>query len=461
MKMRFGKGVAFALAFVLVASSVAFAPKTNAAAKVSLAKKATVTVGKAKVLKITAKGYKIKKVKSVSEGQNVKIKTSKKSVTITAKKGTEGLSDNVATIVTAKKGKKTKTFKFFTAITIKGNANQKVSEKHIKTVDDLKAITGKSGVKYILDNDIDMTGWTEPIKYMYDSVDGNGYALKNLSVPFIAKLYGGTVTRLTFDVNMTTVYSLEDEKYVAPIGYIGPGQADQIATVKDCRTTGSINIVDVESEDVTVYVGGLVGRNPNNYGLVDSCVNKAAITVKGDLRAAVGGIIGEAAGLTDKVIVNKCLNTGDIDAEVKSYMGVGVGGIVGYGGDFSIAKDCLNKGSVYGKITGGKTYGAGGIMGAGDFCLVNCVSLGKCSYGVYGGQLDEDTIKSWAATKVMYKNVYCSSESENEFNWRKNAVEVEGVHKVSDITDVNSFAGLDFDYVWIMTPYGPDLRNIS
>jgi hypothetical protein len=440
----------------------AAAPNAAVAAKISVPEKITVEVGKPAKLKITAKGYKVKKVACVSEAFNVDVKPAKKAVTITAHKGTEGQSDFLVTTVKAKKGKNTKEFTFYTDVHIKGDAAE--TEKHISSLEELKVIdAGSASTKYVLDSDIDMAGWTEPLRNVNCSIDGAGHTLRNLSVPFVGKVWGGTIENLTFELNMTSVYSYsEDDKYAAPVGYLGPGTKDEGATVKNCKSTGSIKIEgSVETGYKSAYIGGLVGDNPNNYGLVANCVNEADLYVHGDFKAAVGGIIGYADGRTGEVSVQECANYGTVDAEVDNYMDVGIGGIVGYGGSFAIAKDCLNAGTVTGIAKGGsKKDQAGGILGCGDYCLENCVSSGKASFGVYGGVIDKDILDSWASSAVMFKNVYYSATIDQGFNWSGNPVEVSGVSEVSSMTDQASFPGLDFGNVWKMGQYGPELKNL-
>ncbi len=119
--------VAIMMAVLMITSAIVVETKAEAAAKLSVPKKVTVKEGVAKTIKITAKGYTVKKVSCVSEAMNVKIKTTKKAITVTAKKGTAGRSDYIVTTIKAKKGKKTKTFTFGTNITISGTAKPQIT----------------------------------------------------------------------------------------------------------------------------------------------------------------------------------------------------------------------------------------------------------------------------------------------------------------------------------------------
>ena len=374
-----------------------------------------------------------------------------------------------------KNGKKNVWGKYSKAVKVTlGAADKKdddsASVKYISTLNDLKNIEARnSGVKYVLKNDIDMAGWKEPIAYMYCSLDGAGHTLKNLSVPLAGKLFGGTIENVNFEICISTVYELEDYKYVAPIGYIGPGNNSEIGTVRNCRTTGSIKLSGGNGYDSSdymsaIFVGGLVGENPNSYGLIEKCVNEADITVKDFANAAIGGIAGVVGGRTRNVVLSECVNLGNIDTDTEKHAMsyCGVGGIAGYGTSSSVIKDCLNLGSVHGtgKDSAGGKINGGGIIGSGDQRLENCVNLGAADFGVFGYRVDKWIVDDWASSEAL-KNVYCGSATENEFCWDGSPLEVAGVKKVSDVTSESSFAGLDFKKVWKMTDNGPMLRNIT
>ncbi len=455
------KAITIALSAALAVSGLVSSPESEAAAKLSITGKVTVTVGKAKKLSITAKGYTVKKVTCISEAKNVSIKTSKKAVTITAKKGTAGQGDYLVTTIKAKKGKKTKNYKFYTSVTIQGAS----TTEYISTVDQLKKIdTKNSKAKYILKNDIDMSGWTKPFESMYCSIDGAGYTLKNLSVPLVGKLYGGTIENLTFDLAMGSVYEQWGDKYVAPICYIGPGNNNETATIRKCGSTGAINLTNTSGYDQSsdmnpIYVAGLVGTNPNNYGQIEYCYNLAYIKTAGYPKVAVGGIIGNVAGKTGVAVIRECKNSGGIsvDNSGDAGMGCGVGGIAGYATSSAMTKDCLNTNNVNAT---NKDRSGGGLTGFGDQRLENCINLAAADYGVVGGKVDEYIIKSWNYSAQMFKNVYFSSLNEYGFNWEGSPVEVSGVKSVSDMTDQSVFVGFDFTKIWKMTPAGPDLINI-
>ena len=438
-------------------------------------KSAVITIGKTK----GAEGYKIV-VKKPGSKKFVKLATVKKDGTAertyTAKKLTEG-EYQFKVRAYAKSGKKTVNGKYSKVITVTvgkdstgkddKTAQDDEAVKYISTQKELAAIdAGNTKAKYVLKNDIDMTGWT-PLEKICCTVDGAGYTLKNLSVPFVARLEGGTIENFIFDVKMTTIYEgYADYKLVAPIAFLCGGNNLEIGTVRNCKTIGSIEIsgkkgYTFDYEDRSeVDIGGIVAKNPNNLGYIERCVNEASITVKDIPRAYVGGIAGEAGGGTVREVLVQCKNAGNISGE-NLYVS-GIGGICGAHNGLMTIKDCLNTGSV--KNTGyGEEYprGGGGISGSINSPIMeNCVSLGASDYAIAGLKIREQVITNWSYSSAHLSNVYYASSIGDGFFWEGNPVEVEGTKAVSDITDQSAFAGLDFDNVWKMGENGPELRNI-
>ncbi len=394
--------------------------------------------------------------------------------TYTAKKLTEG-DYQFKVRAYLKNGKKTVWGKYskVTKVTVKAaektedTGKDDGSVKYIFTQKELAAIEAKNkDAKYVLKNDIDMTGWT-PLEIVYCSIDGAGHTLKNLTVPFIAQLAGGTVENFIFDVKMTTIYEgYADYKLVAPIAFLCGGNNLEVGTVKNCKTTGSIETsgkkgYTFDYEDRSeVDVGGIVAKNPNNLGYIERCVNEASITVKDIPRAYIGGIAGEAGGGTVRDVLVQCKNAGNISGE-NLYVS-GIGGICGAHNGLMIIKDCLNTGSV--KNTGyGEEYprGGGGISGSINSPIMeNCVSLGASDYAIAGYRISAQVITNWSYSSAHLANVYYAASIGDGFFWEGNPVEVEGTKAVSDITDKSAFAGPDFTAVWKMGENGPELRNI-
>ena len=219
-KTIFTKAVTVILSLLLILSlfPVSRAEEASAATKAGKptvtvkanddGKSATITIAKTK----NAEGYKIMVLKPGAK-KYVKLATVKKDGsaerTYTAKKLAAGEYKFKIRAYT-KSGKKTVWGKYSKVVSVTvgaGTTNDTAAAaRYISTLDELKKIDARnSEIKYVLKNDIDMTGWKEPIAYMFCSIDGAGHTLKNLSVPLAGKVYGGKIENLTFDLKITTV----------------------------------------------------------------------------------------------------------------------------------------------------------------------------------------------------------------------------------------------------------------
>ena len=220
--------------------------------------------------------------------------------------------------------------------------------------DPAQAIIGK----YILMNDIDLADWGdwEPIGNSYSSFfagifDGNGYAIKNMTVRGpnrYAGLFGnvnyaevgdnkvpywGEVTNLGMvDVHVET--SAENLGY--PDTTAGGIAGVVIGYVDNCYATGSVS-ADAGTD---TYAGGIIG-----WGEVRNCYS--ACVVHSDY--AAGGIAGNAFS------VENCYNSGDV-------FGLSVAGGVAAHSNGSPIANCYNTGAVSGPSSEGGTR-LGGIVG--------------------------------------------------------------------------------------------------
>jgi len=201
----------------------------------------------------------------------------------------------------------------------------------IYTPQDLDRIRNNLSGKYILMNDIDLANWGswEPIgikEPFSGSIDGNGYAIKNMKFHTTSNsdtnIYGGLLGRV----------------------YEG-GKIENLA-ILDC----DINISS--TLPMYTYAGGIAGFMEGATN-INNCYSSGVILVGTNKYAYVGGIAGLTSGST-----TNCYNTGDILASSTSKTAK-IGGIVGSGGDIA---NCFNIGIVNG-LSFSDTVMAGGIAG--------------------------------------------------------------------------------------------------
>ncbi len=212
---------------------------------------------------------------------------------------------------------------------------------------DLLNISNDLGAKYVLQNDIDISGsvWTPigTIAARFNGVlIGNGHSIKGLTLTSVdtkgAGFFGvvgesGIINDITF----------EDVKIDSgTTGYVGAVSGINYGTIFNVVVEGEVG--GATSGD---YVGGLVGRS---YGSIYDCTNKAQ--VKGATN--VGGIAGNFDFGNANMQFSNCVNEGVIVGKTR------VGGLVGYA---RIARLCYFRNlSNVGAVTALNNY-AGGICG--------------------------------------------------------------------------------------------------
>ena len=195
----------------------------------------------------------------------------------------------------------------------------------VKTVEELDDMRNNPTGKYILMNDIDLSGYNwEPMKFS-GILDGNGYVIKNLKIYKPAENYVGFISSGTAIVRNL---GLENVDITGKI-FVGGLMGELTYAITNCYVTGKI-----AGED---NVGGLAGRTKVSTG-VNKCY--VAANVSGNNR--VGGLLGSTAGG-----VSNSFSTGNVSGNTD------VGGLVGRvsGG---VNNTCYSSASVKGNSnTGG------------------------------------------------------------------------------------------------------------
>ena len=129
-------------------------------------------------------------------------------------------------------------------------------------------------------------------------------------------------------------------------GIVGHFVAEDIGNdtvfVKDCISNSEINYGDM-------YLGGIVGYTTMNNGnvVIEHCVNQGDIGTMTNSFSA-GGMVGQGS-----YIIRNCHNYGKVSAQITA------GGMVGQGGTFGLIECCINHASA--EVMGGSS--AGGIIG--------------------------------------------------------------------------------------------------
>lgn len=281
---------------------------------------------------------------------------------------------------------------------------------------------------YVLGADIDLTGKSQDPIGNYSvpfsgSFDGAGYTVKGLNIRAngTAGLFGaisGTVKNLTVEGSVTNTFTAQnaetklDGKYpgtggvagvllsgatlencVSRVSAVGPGNVGGVVgvvynfgldtiTVKDCINEGTIS-----SEYGNC--GGLIARIYVSSAaepavLVSGCENRADLTLTSEDRNRLGGIAGYIRSEAGTVLVEHCVNNGDLLATNSSASGTNmpyVGGIAARvemvtdaSSAVSFAK-CVNNGAIESPTCSG---GVVSYFDRAPTCTDKAISISEC-----------------------------------------------------------------------------------
>ena len=256
----------------------------------------------------------------------------------------------------------------------------------IKTADDLQALKDNLSGKYILMNDIDLSGYnwtaigtkTNPFS---GELNGNGHVIKNLQVDDAAGngiglfgvIDGANVINVGLenaDINVQNAVGILAGAAEASIitncystgsvrgaGWVGGliGQITNATTINNCFSTA--NVTGTSSQ-----IGGLVGRLDSSS--VSNSYAEGSVLGK----IFVGGLIGNSVGISN---ISFSYALGDVKADDN------VGGLLGYLADHKIYIDnCYSAGTVEANLSSGGMIGW--VDDDSDLCVVtNSKVLGK------------------------------------------------------------------------------------
>ena len=242
---------------------------------------------------------------------------------------------------------------------------------------------------YILTNDVilndgDSLLWT-PIGNVgaFTGVfDGNSHIISGLyeNGQKISGLFASTENAIIRNIVLENATVLEYEQafvYTA-IGGVLVGIAKN-TNILNCSVNGMIEIFSAVSS------GGLVGRcevdtEVNDTVFIKNCVNEARVTEN----ECTGGIVGKTVVNNGNLVIDNCVNIGNINGWTFS------GGMVG-NGDFTI-KNCNNFGEIISEGTAGGMAGQGGLSCSIIYCFNH--ESGKVTGGMNTGGIIGTAIKT-------------------------------------------------------------------
>ncbi len=246
-------------------------------------------------------------------------------------------------------------------------------------------------------------GSFEPIGTFSGTFDGNYHKIDNLYMNTDEYGYLGLFTQITAsgiikNIILSNVNICSGQ--VVGMGVIA-GYSDGM--ILNCGVeSGNIVASKKISNNKGYGIGGIVGASYSSVGVIDSCYNKANISVTNEKKYSgnsvyTGGIVGNSSDIR----ITNCYNTGNI-------YGVGyvccLGGINGNNLKISVA-NCYNIGTF--RIGSSVPYSyLAGIMGRGGngTRVINCYCTTENGHAYYNdgwsntGMVAKETIKSYAPT---------------------------------------------------------------
>ena len=258
---------------------------------------------------------------------------------------------------------------------------RKPQEEYIKiyTANDFNNIRNNLSGKYVLMNDIDLTGFESWVP-IGDAQNGfNG-------------VIDGNNHTVTYQINESaSAYPSSSivSFYYGLIGYAHKNSWYDLIEIKNLNVCGSIN-TNISSYDVsTQFIGGLVGRAEKIN--IRNCCSNVVVNTKSyidteeiSVTSYVGGIIGWSDGCN----IENCINNEKIDSKLKTgYSGChNCGGICGVAANSTIINNCENYGEIRvstdSKIIKNNQWynvsanggGIAGSCGGGAVIIENCYS---------------------------------------------------------------------------------------
>ncbi|MCL2054376.1 MAG: SH3 domain-containing protein [Oscillospiraceae bacterium] len=270
--------------------------------------------------------------------------------------------------------------------------------------------------KFYLTNDIDMKDygvWT-PINGFQGTLDGNGFAIRNLTSTK-GGLFGTLGTNTT-NANITI-------KNLGLINVFIQNDGDVGALINRCDR----------------YLGGRV--NIENVYVTGKIANTAATSTSVIVNCA-GGLIGNwFTNRKAALSLKNCYNAATVTSEQHA------GGILGYSYDNVEFNNCVNAGEI-----SGKTQYVGGIV-----AYTNSLLRSSYSYGIIRNTSTSGTVSSpgglvgYAEKNILMQD--CATSSSRAIGGdTNNSTEVRVNVPLADFKKQETYKGFDFRNIWYIHP---------
>jgi hypothetical protein len=243
----------------------------------------------------------------------------------------------------------------------------------IATVDDLRNIVNTKGYTHRLVNDIDLKGidW-QPLASFFGILDGNGFAIKNMSIVTVYEEESPSVGLFTYIssayiknlsiTNATIIVTYKSELGNNIYSYVGTlaGQIGDYTRLENLNISSDILVISDSPSSgwESHYLGGVAGYAGSYNTYVDITAN-VVLAQEGKYHMYQGGIMGRQAGSYSNFDNINVVMNGTIKS-LNNYNSA-IGGVVGYSEGQAITYRNLTSD---GKLTviAGSSY-MGGLIG--------------------------------------------------------------------------------------------------
>lgn len=188
--------------------------------------------------------------------------------------------------------------------------------------------------------------------------------------------------------------------------------------LENCENYGDITVENHPAKAAYTSLGGILGGvNSSGPVVLKNCVNHAKVTSKNKACRNLGGIIGMTYSATPSLLLENCVNEGDVSMLYSATQdgSLRIGGIAGTmtskpeNAPFML-KNCTNRGKVYTEVA--HINYAGGIVGQSEGSNIDgCVNEGE----VVIDQTEHPTVRLQAAGGIVGVAGYGSGYGPNSF----------------------------------------------
>lgn len=307
----------------------------------------------------------------------------------------------------------------------------------VSTPQELKNMANDLSGRYYLANDLDLSGegnWT-PLgsaqKKFTGILDGRGHQIRGMQVAMQGQDtgYAGLFGYSAGEIRSLHLLSFTIALDGCAISYAGGITGAGSGAVENCSAVGKIT---VKGQKLSLKAGGIAGRW--YAGDLKGCYSAVSLSAEGSGLAA-GGIAGQSSGN-----IQQCGTASGLALSgAASTFGGGIAGMT----DGTVT-DSYQKGAV--ALRSGKDGFAGGIAGQNKGKISRVVSWGSVQ-ALAEGETHTGGVEGVSEGGALEYGYYLTEDGASAGGFNE-----AGLNKQA------TFAGFDFDGVWIQKENAPDLR---